>query len=198
MRVGGRGRPGPARLVTQSRRLAGACAASPRGPVGGAPGAVCWVQPALRLPFMPGLGRCWGDVALREVFSASGTFLEWPGINPQPTAAAATVPGGRPLRPGPGAQGRKPPVSSTPDECLAQRWPSWPCLQAERRNKGHRGPTSTSSPFCPVHLFQEVLGTPRGLPLAHHLQTHSPTCWKPPLPAWWRRGLPMTQRAGLG
>lgn len=75
----------------------------------------------------------------------------------------------------PAAQGREPPpVSSTPDECLAQQGPSWPCLSAERTDKGHRGPkSSTSSPFCPVHLSQEDLGTPRGL-------LGPPDCLPPP------------------
>lgn len=47
--------PSPARSVTQSRRLAGACAEFQGLLWGGEPGTVCWVQPALHL-LMPGLG----------------------------------------------------------------------------------------------------------------------------------------------
>lgn len=47
--------PSPARSVTQSRQLAGACAEFQGLLWRGEPGAVCWVQPALHL-LMPGLG----------------------------------------------------------------------------------------------------------------------------------------------
>lgn len=100
----------------------------------------------------------------------------WSVLESTATAAAATVPDAGPSRPWPGLQPRagSPPVSSTPDECLAQQGPSWPCLSAERTDKGHRGPnSSTSSPFCPVHLSQEDLGTPRGL-------LGPPDCLPPP------------------
>lgn len=187
--------PSPARSVTQSRRLAGACAEFQGLLLGGsrAPCAGC---------SRPCTYSCqaWadaGDVALSEVLSASGMFLECSRIHsPQqrlplcPTQAHRGR--GQACSPGQGAP-RSAPLQMS---AWPSKGPPGPASQLRGRTRDTEALTVVLQvPSAQFTSPRRILGLPGGcwVPLTvYHLQTHTPTCWKPPLPAWRRRRLPMT------
>lgn len=184
MRVGAlrAAQPSPTRSVTQSRRLAGTCAVSSRGCRGR--GAGCRVLGAAGpapTHARPGLMLgTWLSVRCSQRQGRS-----WSGL--KSTAHSNGCHRARRAPVEAGARAGSP--SSAPLQMSA--WPSdGPPGLASRLRGGTRDTEALRVLQVPSAQFtssRRFWGPPgaAGSPLAvHHLQMHTPACWKPPLPAW--------------